>query len=287
MLHPSADVPPPPAVAHLRVYEPLATVPEPERSDLTRRMVTGGAAPMALALAQERASWLAAELAGGLPQESPIVLALDPDEVPGGAHRAVGPGLLVCPWDGRRRSAAALLSAAEQYPELLRRSAGLAPDRLTHARAVLAERAGQPTHVLSSTWGVPMGWFALVDPATRTVLTEPGLRRPLWRSTLADATVRAGRAQRAFSSLGAAGPGAIIADALRWFSRFPAGCALELDYAGLGAWLDTAALEADPSCSGVQDMVTALERGDLDRVGGLLAQVRSYWARVRSWEHAN
>lgn len=273
-------------MAHLRVYEPLATVDEPERRALSRRMVAGGGG-VAHALAHERAGWLVADLAGRLPDASPAVLVLQPEEVPGGTHRAVGPGPLVCSWDGRRRAAAALIGAAERYPVLLLRSAGIDPQAQARARAVLRERPDRPTHVLSSTWGVPLGWFALVDPDARQVLSDDGLRRPVWRSTVAEATVRASRAQRACETLGPASPVTVLPDVLRWFSRFPAGCAVELDYAGLGPLLDTAALAADPSCVAVHEVIALLERGEVQRVDERLEHVRRFWARVRSWEHAN
>ena len=274
-------------MAHLRVYEPLSQVAEPRRSELVR----AGARPrlgVAAALRAEQVAAVRAGRSGTLPTVDTTVLTLEPVEVPGGAHRVVGPGTLVCPWDTGRRSAAALVGAVDRLPRILSAAAGLDEQAVRRARRVLATGGQGPVHVLSRTWSVPLAWFALVDPAAVQVLTEDGLRRPVWRAPVDDVRVRAGRVLRTCTEhLGEVTSVVALADLLRWISRFPDGSAVELDYAGLGPRLDDAALAADTGCAAVHAVVRQLERGDGHLVAATLAPVTAFWARVRAGEHAS
>ena len=111
MLSPSSAQGPLPAVAHLRVYEPLSQVVEPRRSELIRA-VSRPRLGVADALRAEQAASVRAGRSGSLPTGDTTVLTLEPADVPGGTHRVVGPGTLVCPWDTGRRSAAAVVGAS-------------------------------------------------------------------------------------------------------------------------------------------------------------------------------
>lgn len=287
VLSPSSAQGPLPAVAHLRMYEPLSQVVEPRRSELIRA-VSRPRLGVADALRAEQAASVRAGRSGSLPTGDTTVLTLEPADVPGGTHRVVGPGMLVCPWDTGRRSAAAVVGASQRLPALLRRAAGLDEALVQRARRSLANDSQGPVHVLSSTWSVPLAWFALVDPAGRQVLVDGSLRRPVWRAPVADVRVRAERVLRTCSEhLGEVSQVAALADLLRWLSRFPEGCAVELDYAGLGGLLDDAALAEDVGCNAVHRMVGQLERGEGHLVAATMAPVTEFWARVRSWEHAS
>ncbi|MEO6880360.1 MAG: hypothetical protein ABI181_05315 [Mycobacteriaceae bacterium] len=287
VLPPSPPVGPLPVVAHLRVYEPLAKIAEPERTELSRSLL-GGMPGVPAALRAERLASLSTARRGGLPTDHATIGVLAPEDVIGGEHRVVGPGAVVCPWDTERRSAAALLGAAGRLPPLLAGAAGIDPAACSRARAVLARSGRSPVHVLSSAWSVPLAWFALLDPAAVQVLETDGLRRPVWRVVMGDVRVRGARALRTCSDhLGETSTVAVLADVLSWLSRFPDGCAVELDYGGLGALFDDAALAQDRSCALVNEVVGQLERGEGDRVRGTLAPVLALWGRVRSREHAS
>lgn len=287
VLPPSPPVGPVPVVAHLRVYEPLATVTEPERTALSRALVAGVRGVPA-ALRAERLASLSTSRRGGLPADHATIGVLAPDEVIGGEHRAVGPGALVCPWDTERRSAAALLGSARRLPPLLAGAAQIDPAACARARAVLTRSGRSPVHVLSSTWSVPLAWFALLDPAAVQLLETDGLRRPVWRAAMSDVRVRGARALRTCTEhLGETSTVAVLGDVLGWLSRFPDGCAVELDYGGVGALFDDDALTQDRSCAVVNEVVAQLERGEGARVRETLAPVLALWGRVRSWEHAS
>lgn len=287
VLPPSPPVGPVPMVAHLRVYEPLATVAEPERTELSRALV-GGMFGVPAALRAERLASLTTSRRGGLPTDHATVGVLAPEEVVGGEHRVVGPGAVVCPWDTELRSAAALLGAARRLPPLLADAAGIDAVACSRARAVLTRSGGSPVHVLSSAWSVPLAWFALLDPAAVQLLETDGLRRPVWRVAMGDVRVRGTRALRTCTEhLGEISTVAALTDVLGWLSRFPDGCAVELDYGGLGALFDDRALAQDRSCALVNEVVGQLERGEGDRVRETLAPVLGLWGRVRSREHAS
>jgi hypothetical protein len=272
-------------VAHLRVYEPLSQVAEPRRSELIRA-VSRPRLGVVAALRAEQAASVRAGRTGVLPTGDTTVLTLEPSDVPGGAHRVVGPGTLVCPWDTGRRSAAAVVGAAARLPGVLVEAAGLDEEAVRRARQVLATGGPGPVHVLSSTWAVPLAWFALVDPAEVRVITEDGLRRPVWRSPADDVRARAGRVLRTVTEhLGEVASAVALADVLRWIGRFPHGSAVELDYAGLGALLDDTAVAGDTGCAAVHAVVRQLERGDGHLVSATLAPVTAFWDRVRAGEH--
>lgn len=275
-----------PPVAHLRVHEPLGGLDEPRRTELARALVRGCPGVVA-ALRAERVAGMVAVTTGRLPLDDATVGSLEPAQVTGGAHRVVGPGTLVCPWDTRPRTAAALLAAPRGLPDLLVRTTAPGSALEGEARAVLASAAA-PVHVLSSTWAVPLAWFALVDPGAVQLLETDGLRRPVWRVAMSDVRVRGARVLGTVAEhLGETGTAAALGDVLRWLHRFPDGCAVELDYGGIGARLDDAALAQDRSCAVVHEVVGQLERGEGADVRDTLAPVLAFWARVRSWEHAS
>lgn len=162
----------------------------------------------------------------------------------------MGPGTLVCPWDSDRRSAAAVVGAAQRLPSVLARSAGL-DEAVRRAHQVLAVGHQGPVHVLSSTWAVPLAWYALVDPGGVQVVAEDGLRRPVWRAPVDDVRARGGRVLRTCTEhLGEVAPVLALAAA-------------------------------------VHQVVGQLERGEGHLVAATLAPVTSFWARVRAAEHAS
>src|SRR5699024_9757348 len=80
-----------------------------------------------------------------------------------------------------------------------------------HAIAVVNELAEQSVHVLSSTWSVPLPWFALVDPAERRTVERDGRERVYWHAAMADARRRVARAHTVCQqSLGEEGPTRIL-----------------------------------------------------------------------------
>ncbi|GAA1344976.1 hypothetical protein [Saccharothrix algeriensis] len=285
---------PRPFVAYLRVYEPLSALDGP-LADRVRKALAAGPLSRADAGARERELWLRSQLArprrllpGELPDgrvapDAPFdVMTISPAEVPG----EVGPGPLVCPLDLRARSAAALVGfLASAGGPLQDEALSVGPEAIrARASAVLAELTGGAVHVISTTWTVPLPWFALVDPDTRRIVPAPRddpERQVSWRVSMADARHRVARAHKVVSrSLGEEGPAKVLADTARWLDHFSPGSAVELDYGGLVQLIEDQDLLEDTSAQDVNAIVDALEAEDAEEVALRYERLREFWGEL-------
>lgn len=294
-----------PFVAYLRVYEPLPAFGDPPPDQLVHAIkatrltsATAGEREHLMWLKSQTAAnvrLLPAELAGGqaAPSTTTDVLVLDPAEVPGEA----GPGPLVCPLELRARSAAALLGFLGDATPALRTAvldaAEIAPEKArSRASAALNDLSRSAVHVLSTTWTVPLPWFALVDPEQRRLELGDGPddpRRELsWRVAIRDARRRVTEARELLGrTIGEAGPTRILSETERWLTNFDPGSAVELDYGGLVQLIDDQVLESDTSAESVHNILSALRSGNIERLAELFDELRGYWNTVASREHAN
>ena len=290
---------PEPFVAYLRVYEPLSSFDSDTRDRLSAELARGPVQTSEAGL-REQDAWLRTQvsktpqlLPGELPDgtacESTGVLSLDAEEVPRGPNTGVGPGPLVCPLDLRGRSAAALAGFLGSADPPLRSSALVRPAEAAraHANAVVGEAASSAVHVISSTWTVPLPWFAVVDPTER----DTGGRRRravLWRVAMADARRRVARAHAvAQSSIGDEGPTKTLLETGRWLERFHPHSAVELDYGGLVQLMNETDLEVDTSAEDVHAIIDAMESGDNEEVAERYEALRDFWSRFAAHEHYN
>ena len=291
---------PEPFVAYLRVYEPLSSFDPTTRDRLATELARGPVTAAEVGL-REQDAWLRTQVSATpqlLPGERPDgtvvertdVLALDAEKVPRGPSTGVGPGPLVCPLDLRGRAAAALVGFLGDADPPLRSSALVRPAEAAraHANAVVGEDSANAVHVLSSTWTVPLPWFALVDPTEREDGDPGGRRTVLWRAAMADARRRVARAHSvAQSSLGDEGPTKILLETGRWLERFHPHSAVELDYGGLVQLMNDTDLEVDTSAEDVHAIIDAMEVGDVEEVGERYEQLRDFWSRFAAHEHYN
>ncbi|WP_027941515.1 hypothetical protein [Amycolatopsis taiwanensis] len=294
-----------PFVAYLRVYEPLSTFGDPPPGPLVKAVkdtrLTSG-----MAGEREHTMWLKsqvstpvrllpAELANGraAPSTATDVLVLDPAEVPG----ETGPGPLVCPLELRARSAAALISFLDDAPPALRSAVGTAtgftPDKArSRAGAALGNLPKSAVHMLTTTWTVPLPWFALVDPDQRRLELGDGQDDPRremsWRVAMRDARRRVTEARELVGrTLGESGPARILTETERWLTNFDPGSAVELDYGGLVQLITDADLESDTSAEEVHSILAALRSGNIERLAELFDELRGYWNTIAAREHAN
>jgi hypothetical protein len=289
---------PRPFVAYLRVYEPLSALDAP-LADQVRKALEAGPLSRADAAERERELWLRSQLAkprrllpgeradGTVAPDAPFdVMTISPAEVPGD----VGPGPLVCPLDLRPRSAAALVGfLATSTGPLQDEALSVEPETIrTRASSVMAELTGSAVHVISTTWTVPLPWFALVDPDARRIVLAPRddpERQVSWRASMADARHRVARAHRVVSkTLGDDGPAKILTDTKRWLSHFSPLSAVELDYGGLVQLIDDKDLLEDTSAQDVNAIVDALEAGDAEEVATRYEQLQEFWSDLASRE---
>ncbi|GLY48575.1 hypothetical protein Lesp01_22310 [Lentzea sp. NBRC 102530] len=278
---------PRPFVAYLRVYEPLSVLDAPLASKVEKAL-EAGPVPRSEAGERERELWLRSQLGQKLlPGESFDVMTISPAEVPTSEAARVGPGPLVCPLDLRARSAAALVGFLATAPPILQDAAlDLSAETVrARASAVMAELSGGAVHVISTTWTVPLPWFALVDPAQRRVVLASAQddpeRQVSWRVAMADARRRVARAHKIVKgSLGDEGPAKILADTGRWLEHFHPHSAVELDYGGLVQLMQDKDLLEDSSAADVNAIVDALEADDAEEVALRYEALREFWAEL-------
>ncbi|TNC26128.1 hypothetical protein [Amycolatopsis alkalitolerans] len=294
-----------PFVAYLRVYEPLSAFGEPA-SDQLKEAVEAATLNRASVGEREQCMWLKsqaatpirllpAELADGraAPSTTTDLLVLDAADVPG----EVGPGPLICPLELRARSAAALVSFLGDASPALTASVldagGVTAETVrSRTNSALSDLPKAAVHVLSTTWTVPLPWFALVDPAEKRLNLGSGQEDPerelSWRVAMPDALRRAAEARELVeSTLGDSGPTRILEETERWLTNFDPASAVELDYGGLVQLIADPILESDTSAEEVHRILEALRAGDVERLAELFNDLREYWAELAAREHFN
>ncbi|ANS66288.1 hypothetical protein SLINC_4064 [Streptomyces lincolnensis] len=271
-----------PYTTYLRVYEPLAAFPEPERGHWAR-----------YARRSDRPSYqdeLRRSLADLLPtppipvpvHESADAFVLDVDGV-----------VCVCPWRTRLRGWQALDELTEELPPpvldavlppVVRRQAAQDYERW------LARNPDARPWIRTATWQVPLNWFVLVGDEERrfdkgSAETPPTLR---YRTPMVQARRRVARALRALKESVDEGPlidGVI--DVGRWLEEFHPRSLVELDYGGLVHVLPVGELEDDHSAADVAEGIEALRHGDGVTAGEAYGRVVERWRSVRDRRSAN
>ncbi|WP_461145741.1 hypothetical protein [Salinifilum aidingensis] len=285
---------PEPFVAYLRVYEPVSALDESQRERAVTALERGAVDPADAGTVEQRL-WLRTQLTmppqllPGAGAREPV-LALDAAEVPSGPSATVGPGPLVCPLDLRGRAAAALVGFLGSAEQPLRAAAlPVSPEQAkARASAVVNELSDSVVHILSSTWSIPLPWFALVDPDERRVAPREGRRRVYWHTAMADARRRVARAHSVCEqSLGEEGPTRVLKETGKWLEHFHPHSAVELDYGGLVRMMPDEVVEADSSAEDVHAILDAMEAGDSDEVSERYEQLRDFWAEYAARERRN
>lgn len=293
---------PEPFVAYMRVYEPLSSFESPRQEQLAEALDQGAVDPVGVG-AREQNRWLRSQLSirprllpgegiDGTPQGREEVLALDPEDVPAESAETVGPGPLVCPLDIRGRAAAALVGFIGAADPPLRTAALTMPEDTakSKASAVVSELSDSAVHVISSTWTIPLPWFAVVDPEQRVLVHDSydRIERLYWRTPMAEARRRVSRAHTVTrNTLGDEGPPKILRETGRWLERFHPHSAVELDYGGLVRMMRDEDLRADTSAEDVHAIVDAMELGHTNEVAERYEALREFWAELAAHERYN
>ncbi|MEU3843958.1 hypothetical protein AB0E88_28505 [Streptomyces sp. NPDC028635] len=271
-----------PYAAYLRVYEPLAAFPEPERGHWTR-----------YARRPERPSYqdeLRRSLAGLLPtppiavpvHESDDAFVLEVDGV-----------VCVCPWRTRLRGWQALADLGEELPKPVLEA--VLPEVVRHQAAQDYERWRERNPdarpwIRTATWQVPLNWFVLVSDEEReydkgSADLAPVLR---YRTPMVQARRRVARALRTLKDTMDEGPLVEgVVDVGRWLEEFHPRSLVELDYGGLVHALSAGALEDDHSAADVAEGIAALRRGDGVAAGAAYGRLVERWRSVRDLRSAN
>lgn len=273
--------------SYLRVYEPL-TAFDRDRQSYWRRYVAEGRA--------------VAPQDGPLRQRTAVIEALGagwtrlPD-LPDEAYVLEnGETILVCPWNLRIRVAEAALSAREGVPAVLA-DAFVPPVLAGQAKAVVEDwRSGARVlehgvprvHEQIATWGVPLRWFVLVDPAERELVTGPQRRTFRYRTEISKARRRSSRALSVLrKSVGEAPITDAVEEAARWLEEFHPRSMVELDYGGLADLLSTETLQADDSPELVAQGLAGLSRGEAEEASAAYDTLVTRWRAVQLLERCN
>jgi hypothetical protein len=274
-----------PYAAYLRVYEPLAAFPEPERSHWYRYAAAG---PGRTAQDELRQS-----LAGLVPVPP---IAVPVHESADAFVAVVGGVTHVCPWRTRLRGWLALERVDGRLPEpvldamlppVVRRQAAADHD---------AWRERNPDArpwIRTATWHVPVRWFVLVgddereyEPAGAGESKEPLLR---YRTPMVQARRRVARGLRVLKD--ALDDGGPLVDGLidvgRWLEEFHPRSLVELDYGGLAHLMGEDRLVADHSAADVAEGLAALREGDSEAAGVAYERLTDRWRAVREMQFAN
>lgn len=297
---------PRPFVAYLRVYEPLSSF-DAELSKRLQRVIDSGRLDHSAVGEHEQRMWLKsqlaappillpAELSDGRPSPAAIkdVLVLDPADVPTTPDSSVGTEPLICPLDLRARSAAALVGfMANASPALRSDTVVAASQEKIRARAseILGDQRSGAVHVVSTTWTVPLPWFALVDPEQHHLVVatqnDPA-RRSCWRVAMLDARKRVARAHTlATRTFGEQGPAKVLADTAGWLGNFDQYSAVELDYGGLVQLMDDEQLVNDTSAADVNAIIDAIDSDDAPEVAARFERLRDFWSDLAVRERFN
>ncbi|MDB1085997.1 hypothetical protein PJ985_00155 [Streptomyces sp. ACA25] len=274
-----------PYASYLRVYEPLAAFPEPERSHWA-----GYARRTDLPDEQDELRLALTELLAVPPRAAPAGESADAfvTEVDG--------VLCVCPWRTRLRAWEALSEVGHWMMPGPVLDAALPPAARERAAADHARwRERNPDArpwIRSALWHVPIRWFALFTDEERDFRAAeagasgaPVLR---YRTPMVQARRRVARGLKAVREATPEGPlTEALTDVGRWLEEFHPRSLVELDYGGLVHTLSEEQLAADRSAREVAEGLAALAQGDLERAGEIYEEVTDRWMTIRERQFAS
>ncbi|MER7625039.1 hypothetical protein [Streptomyces sp. NPDC126503] len=277
-----------PYASYLRVYEPLAAFPEPERSQwarYARRAGTPGA--------QEELRRSLADLVPTPPVPVPVEESAEAFV----AH--LGGAVVICPWRTRLRALLALEELAAgafpgpvldaMVPPVVREQAAA-----DHERWRVENPDARPW-IRTAVWQVPLRWFALFGEEDRQY--EPGRRdgegpaRPpvlRYRTTMAQARRRLARSLRALRESIDEGPMTRgLVEVGRWLEEFHPRALVELDFGGLVHAVPEEWLAGERSAAEVAAGIAALKSGDGEEASEVYGRLAERWRLVRDLQFAN
>ncbi|MFF3243351.1 hypothetical protein ACFYWY_06355 [Streptomyces sp. NPDC002870] len=270
-----------PYAAYLRVYEPLAAFPEPERGHWARYARL------------EHTPTAQDELRRSLADLLPTPPVPVPVHESGDAFVTEVDGVVcVCPWRTRLRGWLALEELTELLPAALL-DAVLPPVVRGQATADYEQwRERNPDArpwIRTAVWQVPVRWFALFSDDERAY--EPaGPAAPVlrYRTPMVQARRRVARALKTLRETiddGQLAEG--LVDVGRWLEEFHPRSLVELDYGGLVHALTGPQLAEDRSAADLAAGIEALRAGDGEGAGEAYARLVERWRAVRDLQFAN
>ncbi|MEU1519326.1 hypothetical protein ABZ490_45580 [Streptomyces sp. NPDC005811] len=271
-----------PYATYLRVYEPLAAFPEPERTHWTR-----------YARRPDRPSYQD-ELRRSLADLLPTPPVAVPVHESGEAFVAEMDGVLhICPWRTRLRGWQALTELGDELPRTVLEAVLPEVVRAQAAKDYERWREHNPDArpwIRTATWQVPLNWFVLFSDEERVYEKGTGESAPVlrYRTPMVQARRRTARGLRTLKESLDEGPLAQgLLDVGRWLEEFHPRSLVELDYGGLVHTLPAGHLEGDHSAADVAEGIEALRVGDGAAAGEAYGRLVERWRAVRDRRSAN
>ncbi|MFC8261124.1 hypothetical protein ACFUNF_26820 [Streptomyces sp. NPDC057291] len=272
-----------PYASYLRVYEPLAAFPEPERTHWARY-----AGRARIPTAQDELRRSLADLVATPPVGVPV-------HESGDAFVAEVNGVVcVCPWRTRLRGWLALGELAEMFPApvldavlpLVVRGQAVAD----HERWAERNPDARPW-IRTAVWQVPVRWFVLFADEEREhtgAAADGGAPVLRYRTPMVQARRRLARALKTLRESVDEGPLTEgLVDVGRWLEEFHPRALVELDYGGLVHALSAKQLAGDRSALDVAEGIAALRAGDTEGAGEAYGRLAERWRAVRDRQFAN
>ncbi|MEE4424788.1 hypothetical protein [Streptomyces bugieae] len=263
-----------PYMAYLRVYEPLAAFPEPERSHWARYAKRADTPT-----AQDEQRRALADLLPTPPVPVPVHESAD------AFVTVLNEVVCVCPWRTRLRGWQALEGLEELLPAAVLDAALPPVVRRQAATDYERWRERNPDArpwIRGATWHVPVRWFVLFDDAEREYAEGDQGTVLRYRTPMVQARRRVARGLRTLRSALEEGP---LIDGLvdvgRWLEEFHPRSLVELDYGGLVHAVPEGQLAEDRSAAEVAEGLAALREGDGERAGAAYEKLSQRWRAVR------
>ncbi len=197
---------------------------------------------------------------------------------------------LVCPRNLRLRVLESTVAFANAFRGM---GAGLIPEEAARSadqelRRYREEYPSHRSHVLTSTWHVPVRWFTAFVSDDKELYQIDGLARLRYRVDLVLARERVEHALEVLRGLQIfQGPAEELGQLSEWLELFPDESMLELDYSDVSELFDPQDLVFDESVDLVQQSVNALAEGDMLTAGENYGRVVSRWAPAFSVTFSN
>ncbi|MEW2319124.1 hypothetical protein [Streptomyces bauhiniae] len=271
-----------PYAAYLRVYEPLAAFPEPERDHWARYARRADRPTYQDELRRSLADLLPTPPVAVPVHESADAFVLERDGV-----------VCVCPWRTRLRGWQALAGLGEELPTPVL-DAVLPPlvrDQAAQDYERWLERNPEARPwIRGATWQIPLNWFVVVADEERRFEPRSGKTPALlrYRTPMVQARRRVARALRTLRDTVQESPlidG--VLDVGRWLEEFHPRSVVELDYGGLVHAVPGGTLEEDHSAADVAAGIDALRRGDESAATRAYTRLATRWRSIRDLRSAN
>ena len=197
----------------------------------------------------------------------------------------------VCPRYPRLRMLEGLLAFRNSYSGMV--ASALAPERVVvraaaELEALYTRDPEARSHILTSSWHVPLRWFVAFSPDERDLIEANGSNSIRYRTGLP--TARA-RLEDAIATLDDVGFEDTIVDQVRdvesWLGGFPNDAMVELDYATVAGLFSDGDLAFDESAADINASLDALREGDLSTAGTHYATAATRWSHAQSMTYAN